>query len=193
MKLSRFVIALFSVLACPAFGGEKEALAQSQSPSVTQTFYVSGLECGSCAYMVQQSIREAKGVGDATVMQMIDSYAMVSFDPRLVTDHQIAQAVRETYPIHGRPYLATLKMQVPACAKNADNSRKLEALFGGWKQWVKLESADKAKGLFLIHFLPLAVDAKKAGPQGWSLGLLTQALKSPTGLGMEFSLEKEAP
>ena len=124
---------------------------------------------------------------------MIDSYASVSFDPRLVTDHQIAQAVRETYPIHGKPYLATLKLQVPACAMNADNSRKLEALFGSRKEWVKLEAADKAKGTFLIHFLPLAVDAKRPGPQGWSLGLLTRALKSPTGLGMEFSLEKEVP
>ncbi|OYW77095.1 MAG: hypothetical protein B7Z37_05470 [Verrucomicrobia bacterium 12-59-8] len=68
-------------------------LAAEQQPTVT--FYISGVECGSCVYVVQQSISETKGVSDATVVQVIDNYANVVFDPKVVSEHQIAQAVRE--------------------------------------------------------------------------------------------------
>lgn len=53
-----------------------------------------------------------KGIQDVTVVQIIDNYANVTFDPAVVSDQQIAQAVREAYPLHGMPYLATLKLSV---------------------------------------------------------------------------------
>lgn len=156
----------------------------------TVTFYVSGVECGSCVYVVQQSISETKGVSDATVVQVIDTYANVVFDPKAVSEHQIAQAVREALPIHGMPYLATLKLHVPDYAKHAS---KVDGLFARWKGWVELETVDKTKGELLIHFNELKIDAKKTGPQGWSLAQFTAAMKSPepNGLGLDFTLEKE--
>lgn len=40
----------------------------------------------------------------------------------------------------------------------------MEALFAAWKDALKLEVIDKAKGEVLVHFLPLEADKKKAGP-----------------------------
>lgn len=162
--------------------------AAEKQPPVT--FYISGVECGSCVYVVQQSISETKGVSDATVVQVIDTYANVVFDPKLVSEHQIAQAVREALPIHGKPYLATLKLHVPDYSKHA---AKVDGLFARWKDWVELETVDKAEGELLIHFNELKIDAKKPGPQGWSLAQFAAAMKSPepNGLGLDFTLEKE--
>lgn len=164
--------------------------AAEKHPSVT--FYVSGVECGSCVYVVQQSITETKGVADATVVQLIDSYANVVFDPKLVSEHQVAQAVREALAIHGKPYLATLKLHVPDYAKHA---AKVDALFARWKDWVQLETVDKARGDLLIHFNELKTDPGKSGPQGWSLAQLAAAMKSPApnGLGLDFTVEEEKP
>lgn len=162
------------------------AWAEDKPQPVTRTFYVSGVECGSCVYVVQQSVSETKGVSDAMVVQVIDNYANVTFDPKVVSDHQIAQAVREALPIHGMPYLAMLKMKV---ADFATNEPKVKALFSGWKKWVEVEAVDKAKGEVLLHFLPLEADEKKAGPQGWRMELLTEAAKKA---GLKFTLEQES-
>lgn len=183
MKFVLLTLTLLTLIPAPA------TLAAERQP-VTLTFYVSGVECGSCVYVVQQSVAETKGVSDVTVVQVIDNYAKVSFDPQVVSEHQIAQAVREGYPLHGMPYQFTLKLRVPDYA-NKGNSSRVDALFAQWKDSVLIDLVDKAKGEFVIHFLPLKVDAKKAGPQGWSLAQLTQAMKAPAGLGIEFTLQQE--
>lgn len=154
-------------------------------PVVTRTFYVSGVECGSCVYMVQQSIGETKGVEDVQVEQIIDNYAQVTFNPKRVSDHQIAQAVREAIPLHGTPYLATLRVKVPDYAKH---KAAIDQLFAGWKGSVTLVPSLEVKDEFTIHFEPLKADAKKAEPQGWSLAAFTEAMK---GLGAGFTLVQE--
>lgn len=169
---------LFPLLLCGS--------ALTAAEPVKRTFYVSGIECGSCVYMVQQSVTETKGVQDVTVIQIIDNYANVTFDPAVVSDQQIAQAVREAYPLHGMPYLATLKLSVTDYAKNA---AKVDGLFATWKDSLKMEVIDKATGALVIHFLPLEVDKKKAGPQGWNF---TQLLEAARKQGVEFKLEQEA-
>ena len=83
-------ITLASIFLLPSF-----VRAEDKPQPVTRTFYVAGVECGSCVYVVQQSVSETKGVSDAMVLQVIDNYANVTFDPKVVSDHQIAQAVLE--------------------------------------------------------------------------------------------------
>ena len=174
----RFILTTIACLSSLAHADDKPK-------PVTRTFYVSGVECGSCVYAVQQSVTETKGVADVTVVQLIDSIANVTFDPKKVSDQQIAQAVREAYPLHGMPYLATLKLRMPGYAKNA---AKVDRLFAGWKKSVTMEVIDKAKGELVVHFLPLEVDAQKTAPQGWSIALLAEAAK---GLGLDFNVESE--
>jgi copper chaperone CopZ len=161
------------------------ATLNAADPAVTRTFYVSGVECGSCVYMVQQSIGEAKGVEDVQVVQIIDNYAQVTFNPKTVSDHQIAQAVREAIPLHGTPYLATLRVKISEYAKH---KAAVDQLFAGWKGSVTLVPSLEAKDEFAIHFEPLKADAKKAEPHGWSLATFTEAMK---GLGVDFTLVRE--
>lgn len=161
------------------------SLLSAADPVVTRTFYVSGVECGSCVYMVQQSIGETKGVKDVQVVQIIDNYAQVTFNPKRVSDHQIAQAVREAIPLHGTPYLATLRVKMPDYAKH---KAAVDKLFAGWKGSVTLVPSLEVKDEFAIHFEPLKADSKKAEPRGWSLATFTEAMK---GLGVGFMLMQQ--
>lgn len=154
-------------------------------PVVTRTFYVSGVECGSCVYMVQQSIGETKGVEDVQVVQIIDNYAQVTFNPKAVSDHQIAQAVREAIPLHGTPYLATLRVKMPDYSKH---KTAVDKLFAGWKGSVTLVPSLEVKDEFVIHFEPLKAESKKSEQQGWNLTTFTEAMK---GLGVGFTLVQE--
>jgi copper chaperone CopZ len=154
-------------------------------PAVTRTFYVSGVECGSCVYMVQQSIGETKGVEDVQVVQIIDNYAQVTFNPKTVSDHQIAQAVREAIPLHGTPYLATLRVKMADYAKH---KAAVDKHFAGWKGSVTFVPSLEVKDEFAVHFEPLKSDTKKPGPQGWSLAVFTKAMEA---LGVSFMLVQE--
>ena len=152
---------------------------------VTRTFYVSGVECGSCVYMVQQSVTETKGVSDATVIQLIDAYANVAFDPTALTEHQVAAAVSGATPLHGKPYLATLKLTVTDFPKHA---AKIQAAFAAWKDEVWLDVLDRAQGALEIHFHDFKTAPAKPGPRGWSLSRLDATLKA---LGASYTLAKE--
>jgi copper chaperone CopZ len=152
---------------------------------VTRTFFVKGMECGSCVYMVQQSVTATPGVSDANVVQLLDSYANVSYDPKVLSEHQVAQAVREGTALHGTPYLATLKVSVPEFSRHAV---KIEAAFTKWKDAVWLDVLDRDQGQLEIHFHELKPGPKKAGATGWSLALLEETLK---GIGATCTLVKE--
>lgn len=167
-------------------------IAADKPKPTTLTFYVAGVECPSCVYSVNYSISQLKSVSDVTAGQFIENYANVTFDPKVVSIHQIAQAVTEAAPLHGVPYVATMKLFIPDYAKE-QNARKVDALFAQWKALVEVETVDRAAGEFLIHFQPLKMDAKKAGPQGLTLDELTSALSEPApkGLGLKFRLAKE--
>jgi copper chaperone CopZ len=165
------------------------SLAQGKPQPAELIFDVSGLECGACVYSVQQALKEAKGVSDVEVMQTPDGYARVVFDREIVSEHQLAQAVREAFPLHGSPYLIKLRLRIPAYAK-ADIAAKVDAVFAKWQKWVDVKPTDKARGEFLVQFKPLQKDPKANGPQGWTLAELTQALKAPApeGLGLEVAV-----
>ncbi len=102
-----------------------------------------------------------------------------------MSEHQIAQAVREALPIHGMPYLASLRVKMPNYAKQ---KIQVDALFAGWKASVTLVPLLDIKDEFAIHFEELKADAKKPGPQGWKF---TQFAEAAKGLGVDFKLVQE--
>ncbi len=181
------VLSLVALAGCVGLIWPWVVAADEKSGSPALTFDVTGLECGACVYAVQQAIRETKGVSDVEVMQTTEGYARVVFDPKVVTEHQIAQSVREAFPLHGAPYLIKLRVRLPAYAKDGV-SAKVDVVFARWQKWVVVKPVNKEKGEFLIQFKPLEKDSKAAGPQGWSLTELTRALKAPApeGLGLEL-------
>ncbi len=153
------------------------ALATSAAAADRSTlFQVEGMECASCVYLVQQALTEAKGVKQVAVDQgFLGGTAKVQYDAAKITEHQIAQTVREAVQLHGKPYLATLEIQVPGYASQV-NAAKIQSWFTEWKSLLDLVVVDEAKGRLLIRFKPLEEQADGSFPPGWSLEKLTSRL-----------------
>ena len=145
-------------------------------------FTIAGLECGSCVYMVQHQLSQTPGIAEVEVLQGIEGYARVSYDPKLVSDHQIAQAVRETPGLHGTPYIATMKLRVPGFSQHAP---QVKSLFEKWKPSIELVIWDAHAGELIVKFAELKKDAKGVFPRGWSLSHLAEGLQ---GLGLKYEI-----
>lgn len=159
------------------------ALHAEEKPSPAKAvFVVSGLECGSCVYMVQNQLSHTSGIAEVEVFQGVEGYARVNYDPKLVSEHQIAQAVREAPGLHGTPYIATLKLRVPDFAKNAS---QIKALFAKWKPAVEMEVWDEKQGDLIVYFEELKKDSKGVFPRGWSLAEFSKSMKT---LGLTFEI-----
>lgn len=167
--------------------------ARSGAPQEAKmTFYITGLECPSCVYNVTSSVADVKGISEFKIDSILDGYAIATFDKQKVSAHQVAQAVRDAYPLHGNPYTAALKVLVPDYAKGG-NAAKVDAVFAAQKDFIKVLPVDKMKGEFLILFQPLKVDEAKKLPQGWDLEKFRDAIQAPApkGLGLAFEIMKE--
>lgn len=188
MKPAIVALLCFGAFASPSFAAEP---APVKPHPVTLTFFISGMECAACEAFICQSVQQVKSVTGITVDQL-GGYANVSFDTHVSSAHQIAQAVADAVPVHGRPYEATMKVRVPDYAKDG-NAARVDAVFARRADWVKVETLDKAKGDFLIRFQPLKADKSKSGPQGWNPGHFGHAVHDPApkGLGLGFTLVKE--
>lgn len=167
--------------------------AETPGGTETFTFYVTGMECGSCQAMITQSLNEVKGVKDVD-LSIIGAYANVTFDPSLASAHQIAQAVLDTQPVHGKPFVATLKILVPDYAKPANKAR-VDDVMAKHPEWMQVEPVNKDKGEFIVSFNELEVDASKSGPQGWRLEEFLHSIRdpAPAGLGLPCEVKKEEP
>lgn len=157
--------------------------AEDKPAPAKAVFVVSGLECGSCVYMVQNQLSHTSGIAEVEVLQGVEGYARVNYDPKLVSEHQIAQAVREAPGLHGTPYIASMKLRVPGFAKQAS---QVKALFAKWKPAVEMEVWDAKQGDLIVYFEDLKKDPKGASPRGWSLAQLSDGLKP---LGLTFELQ----
>jgi copper chaperone CopZ len=172
------IAAIISALACLTLhAGDKPAPGAARA-----VFIVSGLECGSCVYMVQNQLSHTNGIAEVEVLQGVEGYARVNYDPKLISEHQIAQAVREAPGLHGTPYIATLKLRVPGYSQKAP---RVKALFEQWKPTVEMEVWDEKQGDLIVYFEELKKDPKGALPRGWSLAELSKNMKT---LGLTFEI-----
>lgn len=156
--------------------------AADQPVPAKAVFTISGLECGSCVYMVQYQLSQTPGIAEVEVLQGLEGYASVSYDPKLVSDHQIAQAVRETPGLHGTPYIATMKLRVPGLFQH---EAQVKSLFEKWKPSIELVIWDAHAGELIVNFAELKKDAKGVFPRGWSLSQLDAGLKK---LGLKYEI-----
>lgn len=182
MKRSYSLCIAFALLAGVSTATDKAKPAKT-------VFHVSGLECGGCVYSVQSTLSQTPGVSEAEVIQGFEGTATVSYDPAVISEHQIAQAVRESPMVHGTPYLAAMKLRIRGYAQDG-NASKVKALFDRWNQWVELKVTNEREGEVLVHFLPLENSAQVKTRRGWSLAQLTEALEAPApkGLGLKFEV-----
>jgi copper chaperone CopZ len=189
MKTTLLTLPILIAFAGAAAAAEKAA--PTPHPT-TQTFYIANVECDTCVANITESIKKVKSVTKVEGLTPKSGYANVSFDAHADSFQQIAQAVADATPAHGKKYAATMKLRVPDYAKE-DNAAKVDAIFAKSKDFVKVEVTDKAKGEFLMSFLALTVDPNKTGPQGWNGGRFGHPIHDPPpkGLGLAFSIVRE--
>ncbi len=170
------------VLTTGLFAGDKGLVQPT-----TLTFYIAGVECGACSELINQAVQKVPTVTNYSPYEF--GIVNISFDAQAVTPQQIAQAIYEAFPAHGKPYEATLHFRVPDYAKG-DNATRVDAVFARHSDQVKVEPIDKAKGEFALHFLPPKPDATKPQRPKWDWGLLDHAIRDAAleGLGLDFEI-----
>ena len=195
-KLSREMSNLKVIFVGAVFGSGvlflSSALGDDGSPSraseQTLTFYVAGVECPACVYSVNDSIRRLEGVIEVAEGQANEHFSNVTFDPARVSAQQVAQAVREAFPLHGAPYIASLKLRVSNYSEG-DVAAKVAAVLVRWKESIQAEVTDAAKGEIVLRFEPLAeADSDRPGRRGWTPDSLIEALSAPSPKGLGLSV-----
>ena len=189
MKTTLLSLSLITAFAFTASAAEKKAVTPHPT---TQTFFIANVECDTCVANITESIKKVKSVTKVEKLTPTSGYANVSFDAHTDSYQQVAQETADATPVHGKKYAASIKLRVPDYAKE-DNAAKIDAIFAKSKDFVKVETTNKEKGEFVINFLPLTVDAKKTGPQGWNGGRFGHPIHDapPKGLGLAFSIVRE--
>ncbi|MEN9575131.1 MAG: Heavy-metal-associated domain [Verrucomicrobiota bacterium] len=182
---------LFASLLVPARAADTAKPAAKGAP-ITATFYITEVKCSSCASSIDESLRKLPTVTKIDDLSENTGFALITFDPQTISHHQVAQAIFAAAPVHGDPYVATLKFTIPNYAKG-DNAAKVDAVFAQHKKDVSVEVKNKAKGEFLLRFEPLAATAGKKGPQGWTVEQFRAAIQEPApkGLGLSFEVASE--
>ncbi len=174
----------FAASPCPAADPAPKA------PLETLTFYVAGVECPACVFAVNDSVRRLSGIDEVIDGQNNANYINVTFDPAKVSAHQIAQAVTDAFPLHGAPYVPTLRLVVPGYSEG-ENAAKIAGVFAKWKDWVEFEVAKPTKGEIVVKFKPLESDPAKAAAAGWSHAAMREALAKALPAGAKMELAKE--
>jgi hypothetical protein len=182
-----------AVILLPAFAAQSTKQDEDYAPHTpTLTFHVQGLAPEATVPIIQAE-QKLPSVSAARV-DAAHGLVQVRFDSHIVSYHQVAQAIRDGGAKIGQKYDPTLRFVVAEYA-TGDNARKVDAIFAGKKlnTRVKVEPLDKAKGVFVVHLLPLQVDASDALPQGFNGGHLHHPISDPPprGLGLESSYPAE--
>lgn len=182
---------LLAAALLPALAADKAKPAAAKGAPINATFYITEVKCSSCASSIDESLRKLPTVTKVDDLSENTGFAIITFDPAVISHHQVAQAVFAAAPVHGDPYVATLKFSIPDYA-NGDNAAKVDAVFAKHKSDVRVELKNKARGEFLLSFEPLRADGKK-GPQGWTLDAFRAAIAEPApkGLGLAFEVKSE--
>lgn len=187
-----FLSTTLAVLTVSSAQAADKAKAAAKGAPINATFYITDVKCSSCASSIDESLRKLPTVTKVDDLSENTGFAIITFDPAVISHHQVAQAVFASAPVHGDPYVATLKLSIPDYAKG-DNAAKVDAVIAKHKNEVRLEVKNKAKGEFLVSFEPLRADASKKGPQGWTLDAFRAAIAEPApkGLGLTLNVVSE--
>lgn len=156
----------------------------------TLTFYVAGVECPACAFAVNDSVRRLAGIDEVIDGQNNANFINVTFDPAKVSAHQIAQAVTDAFPLHGAPYVPTLRLTVSGYAEGG-NPAKVAEVFSKWRDWVEVEAVKPGKGELVVKFKPIQTDPASVKASGWSHGTMREALAKALPAGAKVELAKE--
>lgn len=155
----------------------------------TLSFHLTHADDAADAAAIRASVQKLASVRKIT---FASGSVQVRFDSHVVSYHQVAQAIAAAGAARGKAFDPSLKITVPEYAQGG-NAAKVDAVFAGKRlnQRVRIEPLDKARGEFLIHFLPLTLDPAESGPEGFNGGHLNHPIHDapPRGLGLKCSYE----
>lgn len=189
MKSSFLAFLCLTALSVSAPVAEKKA---PEPHPATATFFIANVECGECLGSITDSLKKVRSFTGVTGLTSDSGYANVSFDSHVNSYHEIANAIATAAPAHGKAYEPTLKLRIPDYAKG-ENAAGVDKVFAKQAANVKVEATDRAKGEFVVHFLPLKLDPAKNAPQGFNGGAFGHPIHDapPKGLGLTFGIVRE--
>lgn len=196
--MQRTWLPLLFALAClapDALFAAKKSDAASPPHTPTLCFLLSNVTSQRDADAIGVTVAKLKSVMTHSV-NVAEGFVLVRFDSHVASYHQVAQAVAEAGKRLGKSYDPRLKITIPEYP-HGDNAAKVDAVLAGKRlnQRVKVEQMDKTKGVFLLRFLPLELDASITGPQGFNGGHINHPIHDPPprGLGLTCIYASEAP
>jgi hypothetical protein len=191
MKVNFTLAAVFCVTLFCSLAGIAAPVTETndevrQPHTPTLIFYLSGVEDQKDADALRASVQKLKSasVRDVSTNR---SYVRVRFDSHIVSYHQVAQAIADAGTDMGKSYDPCAIFLVTGYAQT-NNAARVDAIFAGKRlnTRVTVTPLDKAKGKFLVHFLPLKIDSTVTAPQGFNGGHLHHPISDPPprGLGL---------
>jgi hypothetical protein len=103
-----------------------------------------------------------------------------------VTHQQIAQAIADA-----GAFAVSFKCLVPDYAKEG-NAAKIDPVFARFAKLVSIEPLDRAKGLFVISFLPFKSEPGKPLGTGFNFGHIAHPISDPAPKGMGLRIQQVA-
>ena len=154
--------------------------ANEPSPQ-TRTFFIEGVKTDADVKAITDSVMKIKSVTKVGELTASSGFANISFDHHAVTHQQIAQAIADA----GK-FKASFRFAIPQYTASAE---KINALFAKLKDEVTIDCANREKGEFTLHFLPLK--SGEAGPHGigFNFGKIGHPVTDPApkGLGLQMT------
>lgn len=186
--MGRFALmsALATAAAISVTGGLVWAAAPAAKPGPnepspqTRTFFIEGVHSAADVKAITDKVMKVPTVTKVEGLTPTSGFANVSFDHHGVTHQQIAQAIADA----GK-FEATFRFAIPDYAANAE---KVDAIFAKVKDEARIESTNKEKGEFVLHFLPLKGGTPSPHGIGFNFGKIGHPVMDPPpkGLGLKM-------
>jgi hypothetical protein len=176
------VVALLAATSLPAANSKRFV-----PHPATDSFYITNVTSTQDVARISDSLKKVASFNKIEALTPGSGYAEISFDAHANSYAEIAQAITDAPSTNGKPFGVSLKIRIFDYAKPG-NAPKFDAVFAASKSAVTVETVDRQRGDFIIHFLPFQVDPAKTGPQGWNWGAFFHPIQDapPKGLGLKI-------
>jgi copper chaperone CopZ len=170
------------VLPLAAAAPKKKAPGPNDPVPSTKTFFIAGVKTDADVQAIIAAASRVKSVDAVAELTPTSGFANISFDHRAVTHQQIAQAIREA-----GSFEVSFKFLVPEYTKG-DHAAKIDAVFARVAKRVKVETLDREKGSFVLHFLPFTPEPGQPQGTGFNFGHIAHPIvdPAPKGLGLRI-------
>jgi hypothetical protein len=157
------------------------------SPSA-RTFFIEGVKSAADVQAIIAAAAKVNTVSNIVDLTPSSGFVNIAFDHHAVTHQQIAQSI-----LDAGPFKVSFKFLVPDYSRDAETAQKMDAVFARFAKHVAIEPLDKAKGLFVIRFLPFTPGpAGQPLANGFNFGNIAHPIIDPAPKGMALRIQQVA-